>query len=249
MTFLGWSLKAIGELRPRSDYPVKTNNMSDKRITTLVFDLGGVLVDWNPEYLYRTIFPDEKERNWFLSTVCTLDWNEEQDAGRSLEEGTEHLVKKFPEHAASIRAYYDRWKEMLGGPIHDTVEIFRELKFGPEPRKDGAVPGEKGGTIKLYALTNWSAETFPVALELYDFLHWFDGRLVSGEEKIRKPSLDIYRLLIDRFDIRPEEAVYVDDNLRNVLPARELGFHGIHFRSPEQFRKELVELGLLSANG
>ena len=204
-------------------------------IHALVFDLGGVLIDWNPEYLYRTIFPDEKERNWFLSTICTLDWNEEQDAGRSLQEGTEHLVKKFPEHEASIRAYYDRWKEMLGGPIQETVEIFRELKFGtPSP-------------IKLYALTNWSAETFPVALELYDFLHWFDGRLVSGEEKIRKPSLDIYRLLIDRFGIRPEEAVYVDDNLRNVLPARELGFHGIHFRSPEQFRKELVELGLLSA--
>jgi 2-haloacid dehalogenase len=122
---------------------------------------------------------------------------------------------------------------MLGGPIHDTVEIFRQLKFGPEPR------------LKLYALTNWSAETFPVALELYEFLHWFDGRLVSGEEKIRKPSPEIYRLLTDRFGIRPEEAIYVDDNLRNVIPARELGFHGIHFRSPEQFRKELVELGVL----
>ena len=207
--------------------------MSNKRITTLVFDLGGVLVDWNPEYLYRNIFPDEKERSWFLTNVCTLDWNEEQDGGRSLQEGTEYLVKKFPGHEASIRAYYDRWKEMLGGPIHDTVEIFRQLKFETEPR------------IKLYALTNWSAETFPVALELYDFLHWFDGRLVSGEEGIRKPSPDIYRLLMDRFGIRPEEAIYVDDNLRNVLPARELGFHGIHFQSPEQFRKELVELGVL----
>jgi 2-haloacid dehalogenase len=202
-------------------------------ITTLVFDLGGVLVDWSPEYLYRTIFPDRKERDWFLSTICTLDWNEEQDAGRSLQEGTEWLVKKFPEHEASIRAYYGRWKEMLGGPIHDTVEIFRQLKFGPQPR------------LKLYALTNWSAETFPVALELYEFLHWFDGRLVSGEEKIRKPSPEIYRLLIDRYGIRPEQAIYVDDNLRNVIPARELGFHGIHFRSPEQFRKELVDLGVL----
>ena len=225
--------------------------MSDKQITTLVFDLGGVLVDWNPDYLYRNIFPEEKERSWFLSNVCTLDWNEEQDAGRSLQEGTEQLVKKFPEHEASIRAYYDRWKEMLGGPIHDTVEIFRQLRFGTAPEKRDATGNERinpetTSPIKLYALTNWSAETFPVALELYDFLHWFDGRLVSGEEGIRKPSPDIYRLLMDRWGIRPEEAIYVDDNLRNVLPARELGFHGIHFRSPEQFRKELVELGVLT---
>ncbi|HEY6902386.1 MAG TPA: HAD family phosphatase [Puia sp.] len=203
-----------------------------KAIDTLVFDLGGVLIDWNPDYLYRNIFPNEEERRWFLTNITTLDWNEEQDAGRSLQEGTEFLVRKFPEHEASIRAYYDRWKEMLGGPIHDTVEIFRELKTKTD--------------LKLYALTNWSAETFPVALELYEFLHWFDGRLVSGEEGIRKPSPEIYQRLVDRFGFDPKRAVYVDDNLRNVLPSRELGFHGIHFQSPAQFRNELVELGILS---
>jgi len=125
------------------------------KIETLVFDLGGVLIDWNPEYLYNKLIPDEEERRWFLSTICTLDWNEQQDAGRSLQEGTEHLVKHFPGHEKAIRAYYGRWKEMLGGPIHETVEIFRELKTQ--------------GRLKLYALTNGSAETFPVALELYDF--------------------------------------------------------------------------------
>jgi 2-haloacid dehalogenase len=202
-----------------------------KPINTLVFDLGGVLIDWNPEYLYNKIIPDEKERRWFLSTICTLDWNEQQDTGRSLQEGTEYLVRKYPEHEACIRAYYDRWEEMLGGPIHETVEIFRQLKFQSH--------------LKLYALTNWSAETFPVALELYDFLHWFDGRLVSGEEKIRKPFPEIYRLLIERFGIEPEKAIYVDDNIRNVLPARELGFIGLHFRTPELFREELKDLGLL----
>jgi 2-haloacid dehalogenase len=202
-----------------------------KTFDTLVFDLGGVLVDWNPEYLYKNIFPNEEERKWFLTNICTLDWNEEQDAGRSLQEGTDHLVKKFPDHEAAIRAYYDRWKEMLGGPIHETVEIFRELKTRT--------------SLKLYALTNWSAETFPVALELYEFLHWFDGRLVSGEEKIRKPSPEIYQRLAERFAIDPARAIYVDDNLRNVLPARELGFYGIHFRSPQQFREDLVELGVL----
>jgi 2-haloacid dehalogenase len=200
-------------------------------INTIVFDLGGVLIDWNPEYLYSRIFPNEEERRWFLSTICTLDWNEAQDAGRSLKEGTEYLVKKFPEHEASIRAYYGRWKEMLGGPIHETVEIFRQLKFHTH--------------LKLYALTNWSAETFPVALELYDFLHWFDGRLVSGEEKTRKPFPEIYKLLIDRFGIDPKKAIYVDDNIRNVLPARELGFYGIHFRTPKLFREELKGLGVL----
>src|SRR5882757_4712104 len=200
-------------------------------INTVVFDLGGVLIDWNPEYLYKEIFPNEEERRWFLSNITTPDWNEEQDAGRSLQEGTAYLISRYPEHEASIRLFYDRWQEMLGGPIHDTVEIFRHLK-------------EKS-RVRLYALTNWSAETFPIALELYEFLHWFDGRLVSGEEKIRKPSLEIYQLLIDRFGIQPSEAIYVDDNLRNVIPARELGFHGIHFRSPEQFKKELIDLGVI----
>lgn len=200
-------------------------------INTLVFDLGGVLIDWNPDYLYNKIIPDEKERKWFLDTICTPDWNEQQDAGRSLREATEHLVAKYPGHEAAIRAYYDRWTEMLGGPIQETVEIFRELK--------------SRGRLKLYALTNWSAETFPVALELFDFLHWFDGRLVSGEEKMRKPFPEIYRLLIERFGIEPEKAIYVDDNIRNVLPARELGFHGIHFRTPELFRAQLVGLGVL----
>ena len=202
-----------------------------KPITTLVFDLGGVLIDWNPEYLYNKIFPSDEERRWFLSTVCTGDWNEQQDEGRSLDEGTEDLVRKFPEHEASIRAYYARWKEMLGGPIHETVEIVRQLKFHTD--------------VKLYALTNWSAETFPVALELYEFLHWFDGRLVSGEEKIRKPFPEIYSLLIDRFGIDPKKAIYIDDNIRNVLPARQLGFYGIHFRTPALLKEELKGLGVL----
>lgn len=198
---------------------------------TLVFDLGGVLIDWNPDYLYNKLIPDEKERRWFLTTICSPDWNEQQDAGRSLQEGTEHLIAKFPEHAAAIRAFYDRWKEMLGGPIQETVEIFRLLKFNTG--------------LKLYALTNWSAETFPVALELYDFLHWFDGRLVSGEEKVRKPFPAIYQRLIGRFGIDPKKAIYVDDNIRNVLPARDLGFHGIHYRTPELFKEELKNLGVL----
>jgi 2-haloacid dehalogenase len=198
------------------------------KIDTIVFDLGGVLIDWNPDYVYKTIFPDEKERKWFYENICTADWNEEQDAGRTLQAATEELLKKFPEHEKNIRAYYDRWQEMLGGPIHETVDILHHLKHKTD--------------IRLYALTNWSAETFPVALQLYDFLHWFEGRVVSGEEKTRKPFTEIYERLVERYDITPENAIYIDDNYRNLIPAKKLGFNIIHFQSPQQFKKELENL-------
>lgn len=195
---------------------------------TVIFDLGGVLIDWNPDYVFKTIFEKEEEKKWFFDNICTSDWNEEQDAGRSLKEATEELITKFPDHEPNIRAFYDRWEEMLGGPIEGTVEVLKDLRSREE--------------LKLYALTNWSAETFPVALERYDFLHWFDGRLVSGEEKTRKPFMDIYEKLISRFNINPTEAVYIDDNMRNLHPARELGMHIIHFKSPEQLKEELDEI-------
>jgi 2-haloacid dehalogenase len=196
---------------------------------TVVFDLGGVLIDWNPDYVYKEFFPRQAELHWFYQHICTPDWNEEQDAGRSLKEGTELLVKKFPEHEKLIRTYYDRWQDMLGGPIQGSVEILRHLRYATDCR--------------LYALTNWSAETFPVALEKYDFLHWFHGRVVSGEEKTRKPFTDIYQRLIDRYQIDPARAIYVDDNERNLVPARALGFDSIHFQNPEQFRQQLRSKG------
>jgi 2-haloacid dehalogenase len=198
------------------------------KINTIVFDLGGVLVDWNPDYVYKNVFEKEEDMKWFYQNICTPEWNEEQDAGRTLHDATEFLVKKFPEHEKNIRMYYDRWEDMLGGPIHETVDVLNHLKHKTD--------------YKLYALTNWSAETFPVALERYEFLHWFHGRLVSGEEKIRKPFTEIYELLIDRFKIDPTKAIYIDDNFRNLVPAKALGFHVIHFQSPQQFKKELTEL-------
>jgi 2-haloacid dehalogenase len=200
------------------------------QINTIVFDLGGVLIDWNPDYVYRKLFDSEKEMQRFYQEVCTAAWNEEQDAGRSLQEGTELLIKKFPEKETLIRTFYDRWEEMLGGPIPGTVEILRHLKFNTPCR--------------LFALTNWSAETFPVALQKYDFLHWFHGRVVSGEEKTRKPFTQIYQRLIDRYGIDPARSIYVDDNLRNLEPAKALGFHTIHFQNPAQFRRELVKTGV-----
>jgi 2-haloacid dehalogenase len=199
-------------------------------IKTVIFDLGGVLIDWNPDYLYKTIFDSEEEMKWFYDNICTPDWNEEQDAGRDLNEGTEILVKKFSEHEHNIRAYYSRWEEMLNGPIHDTVEIFKELK--------------SSGSYQLLALTNWSHQTFPIALERFDFLHWFDGKVVSGEEKTRKPFLDIYEMVINRYHVDPASAVYIDDNARNLVPARELGMAAIHFKNSAQLKLDLKELGV-----
>ena len=160
-------------------------------ITTIIFDLGGVLIDWNPRYVYRHIFDTEEKIDWFFENICTNEWNENQDAGRSLQEATEELVAKYPEYEKEVRAYYDRWEEMLGGPINETVEILRSLK-----------DAEK---YNMYALTNWSAETFPVALERYDFLQWFDGIVMSGEEKTRKPFADIYQILLTRFNVDPSK--------------------------------------------
>jgi 2-haloacid dehalogenase len=201
------------------------------QFNTIIFDLGGVLIDWNPDYVYRTIFEKEEDMRWFYQNICTADWNEEQDAGRSLAEATEFLVNKFPGHEKNIRAYYDRWTEMLGGPIHDTVDILRSLKSKSK--------------YKLYALTNWSAETFPVALDRYEFLHWFDGRIVSGEEKTRKPFEDIYQRLINKFSIDPTKAIYIDDNTRNLAPAASLSLTTIHFRSPQQLKEDLLNLGII----
>jgi 2-haloacid dehalogenase len=201
------------------------------QFNTIVFDLGGVLVDWNPDYVYKTIFQNEEEMRWFYQNICTPDWNEEQDAGRSMHEATEMLIKQFPDHETNIRAYYGRWEEMLRGPIEDTVELLRYLRYRT--------------TYRLYALTNWSHETFPIALKRYDFLHWFDGRIVSGEERTRKPYKEIYQLLIDRYQINPETAIYIDDNTRNLEPAAQLGFHTIHFQSSQQLKQELQELKVI----
>jgi 2-haloacid dehalogenase len=200
-------------------------------INTIIFDLGAVLIDWNPHYMYRTIFTDEEEMKDFLATVCTSDWNEEQDAGRSLQEGTEILVKQFPEHEANIRAFYTRWEEMLGDAFEDTVEVFKELK--------------ESNKYKIYALTNWSAETFPVALGRFEFLHWFDGIVVSGAEKMRKPTTAFYQILLDRHRVNAGEALFIDDNYRNILAAEALGIKSIHFTSAELLREQLVQLGIL----
>jgi len=201
------------------------------QITAIIFDLGGVLVDWNPSYVFDKMFDDEEKKKHFFENICTPDWNEKQDAGRPLKEATEELVHKHPEWKEYIEAYYGRWEEMLGGPIPGTVEIFKQLK--------------ETGKYKIYALTNWSAELFPIALERYEFLHWFDGRVVSGEEKMRKPFPEFYQLILNRFQLTPQETLFIDDNLRNAEAAEKIGLKTVRFQSPAQLKQELNQLGIL----
>lgn len=202
------------------------------QITTIIFDLGGVLVDWSPNYVFHeTYFESAEKRKHFFDNICTSDWNEEQDAGRSYVEATQELVAKFPEWEQEIRDYYGRWSDMLKAPIPATVEILRKLKDGRR--------------VRLYALTNWHAGLFDIALTRYGFLHWFDGRVVSGEEKTRKPFPEFYQRLLTRYDVKPEEAIFIDDNLRNVKAAEDLGIRSIHFTGAAELEKELEKLHLL----
>lgn len=196
-------------------------------INTIVFDLGGVLIDWNPRYLYRKIFKTEEEVSWFLQNICTSEWNDQQDAGRSFEEATRELIRKHPEFEGPIAAWYARWQETIAGPIDGTVEILKNIKASEK--------------FRLYALTNWSAETFPWALENFHFLHWFEGIVVSGVEKCKKPAPEFFQILFDRHQVRPGESLFIDDNLHNIQGAKALGLNTIAFESPEQLHRDLQQ--------
>jgi 2-haloacid dehalogenase len=197
----------------------------------VVFDLGGVLIDWDPRYLYRKLLADEAAVEEFLATVCTPEWNAELDRGRPFAEGVAELVERYPVHAAAITAYHERWSEMLGGDIGGSVELLAELRATGVP---------------LYALTNWSAETFGIARGRFEFLSWFDGVLVSGEERMIKPDPAIFRLLLDRFGLDPQATLYVDDSPANVAAAGDLGFDAVRFTGPEQLRRDLEARGRLA---
>jgi len=197
-------------------------------INTIIFDLGKVLINWEPRNLFRKIFTDEKEMEYFLSEVCTMDWNEQQDAGRSWQDGIDLLVPQFPKYKKEINAYFDRWEEMLGGEISGTVEILKDLKAS--------------GKYRIYGLTNWSAETFPIAIKQFDFLNWFEGILVSGDEGIKKPDPAIYELLLERYSIDRKTALFIDDSLRNVRAAEKVGLKSIHFIGPESLKASLNDL-------
>ena len=201
------------------------------KINSIIFDLGGVLIDWNPEYVYLEVFNgDRLKMQWFFDNICTGEWNENQDAGYPMAKATEERVAMFPKHEELIRMFYGRWEGMLGDSIKDTVTILEKLVKSPD--------------YKVVALTNWSHETFPKALKKFDFLQWFEGIVVSGEEKTRKPFKDIYQITLNRFRLKPEHSIFIDDSLRNIEAANSLGINGIQFKSPERLVKQLKQYNI-----
>jgi 2-haloacid dehalogenase len=197
-------------------------------IRNIVFDFGGVLVDWNPEYLFKDVFRDKSELDHFLENICTPDWNEKQDAGRSLSEAIHTLQKRHPKYRNEIRLYYDEWTTMLGGPIKQNVALLKPLK----------------AHYRLFGLTNWSAETFPIAYDLYPFFGEFEGTVISGVERLAKPDERIYLLLLERYGLAATECLFIDDNERNTRTATALGFHTLHLKNDVCLKEELKQLGL-----
>lgn len=196
-----------------------------------VFDLGGVLIDWNPRYLYRKLFDgDDAAMEYFLANICTSDWNVQQDAGRTLAEGCAILKKAHPGYDRFIDAWMERNAEMLAGPIQGTVDLLAELRARGVP---------------IYALSNWSTETFPAAQKRFDFLSWFDGTLLSGNVHLIKPDPRIFRRFFETHSVDPSQAVYIDDLQANVDAASGLGMHGIRFTDPATLRSELMRVGLI----
>ena len=199
----------------------------------IIFDLGGVLIDWNPRHLYRQLFRTEAEMEWFLAHVCSPDWNELQDAGRSFAEGIRDRIEKFPQFELLIRAWKDRYQEMLRGEIAGSVQILSRL--------------HSQGRHRLLALTNWSVETYPVAQKLFPFLTLFEGIIVSGELRLKKPDPRIFQYVCDKYRVVPEETIFIDDMKRNTEAAESLGFTTVQFLNSENLAVRLHELGVLLA--
>ena len=199
-------------------------------IRTVVFDLGGVLLDWDPRYLYRDLFKNDERMEHFLGTVCAPAWNHTLDLGRSWSDARQEAVERYPEYTEYIDMYWDRWLDMFSGPIHETVDLLMYLK-----RKK----------IPVLALSNWNDVKFQVALEEFPFLRLFDGRIVSGEVRLAKPDPAIYHMLLDTYKLNPRETFFVDDRLENVEAARNLGIEAVQFTSPAPLEKDLANHGLI----
>ena len=198
-------------------------------IKGVIFDLGGVLVDWNPMHLYRKIFADEAQAADFLARICTQDWNEKQDAGRALGEATAERVALFPEREAEIRAYYGRWIEMVGGLVPGTGEVMRELR---------------AAGLRLFALSNWNSQTFAQVRPMFPEFDLFEDIVVSGDHGCIKPEERFYRIGLERIDLPVQSLVFVDDNPRNLRGAERIGLRGLLFTGADNLRRDLTTLGV-----
>jgi 2-haloacid dehalogenase len=199
-------------------------------IEAVVFDIGGVLLDWSPRHLYRKLFDDEEEMSAFLDEVCTMAWHDAHDRGRPFDESCAELAARHPDHAELIWAWARRSEEMIAGPITGSVEILRQLKARGVP---------------CYALTNMEAETYPRRLRTYDFMALFDGAVVSALEGVAKPDVEIFERLLERFGLTAARTLMIDDSARNLEVARSLGMRTVHFRTAAELRSALEERRLL----
>lgn len=198
-------------------------------IEAVVFDFGGVLLDWNPRYLYRKVFSDEQEMEYFLSHVCSPAWNASLDKGKPFSQGVAELTALYPEYAEQIKMYDTRWEEMRGAVIQGSVDLLYLLKKH----------------YPLYGLTNWSAEKFALTRPKYDFFKLFDGIVMSGEEKEIKPEPRLFEILLERYGLTPEKTVFTDDSPLNIEAALQQGFQAIRFETPEKLEKALKEKGVV----
>ena len=199
-------------------------------IKNIVFDFGGVVMDWDPRYLYKDYFNDDEKMEWFLSNITTSEWNAEQDRGRPLQEATDWLITQHPNWEKEIKLFYGSWTTMLKGEIPQHVAVLRALA---------------NTSYELYGLTNWSQETIHHAYDNYDFFKLFEGKIVvSGDEKLIKPDPAIWKVLLNRYDLKAEESVFIDDNIKNIEVAHSLGFKTVHLLEDTDLRTELEKLGI-----
>jgi 2-haloacid dehalogenase len=198
-------------------------------MNAVVFDLGGVLIDWNPRHLYRHLFADPGEMEDFLARVCTDDWHREHDLGADIRQSCEQLASHYVHYRDMIMAWADRGEEMAAGQFDETVDVLRTLK---------------AAGLRCYALSNMEPEAFAVRSARFPFMKWFDGYVISGFEGVAKPDSRIFEVLLARYDLHPEATVFVDDSKRNVEAARDLGFNVVHYTSAQQLHGELRALGL-----
>ncbi|HZY26300.1 MAG TPA: HAD family phosphatase [Bacteroidales bacterium] len=198
-------------------------------IKNIIFDFGGVLIDWNPRYFYKDVFSDIKEMEYFLSEVWSPDWNMKHDAGFSFSEITCELQKLHPEYRNEIEMYQYNWEVMIKGEISENTKLLDALK----------------SKYRLFGLTNWSAEAFPVIYPKYEFFKVFEGIVVSGEEKVVKPGKEIYQLLLNKYSLLANESLFIDDSLKNIETANELGFSTIHINGIQNLKEQLISMGLI----
>jgi len=198
-------------------------------IKNIVFDFGGVLIDWNPIYLYQDIFTDTSEMDFFLKEICSPDWNLKQDEGHSLAEATKELQLLHPKYAKEIELFYKDWIKMIGGDIPENSRLIDSLK----------------SKYRLFGLSNWSAETFPLIFDRYPFFQDLEGIVLSGLEKIIKPDKGLYEILLNRYSLQANECLFIDDNRNNILAAKELGFHTLHLSEGVRLEAELIHLGII----